>query len=255
MIRVYRPNEPPGFLQQRALWEKEFQEEISKSTPVSTIEVWRKIRSRKAMQEYARLLFLAFQYKCAFCESKPVPVSHLHIEHYRPKSTTAFQNYIFDWNNWLVACMTCNGNKGEYFADCENEPCLLDPTVEDPGAHVHFLRAQIVPKTERGKRTIDQIKLDRSELEDARASWLLLIESLLLLALHVSEAKKQARELLIWAMQDDAPYAAMVRSYLHGCAPKLANPATPHPVVQLDEPNRKLTDILSKYNKELQDLE
>ena len=93
MIRVYRPNEPLGFLQQRTLWQKELQETTNQSRPVSVTEFWRRIRQRKAMQGYARLLFAAFQHKCAFCESKPVHVSPLHIEHYRPKSTNAFQIY------------------------------------------------------------------------------------------------------------------------------------------------------------------
>lgn len=255
MIRVYRPSEPSDFLRQRNLWEKELQKAITKPNPVSITKIWRTIRARKAMQGYAQLLFLAFHYKCAFCESRARHVSPLHIEHYRPKSTTAFQGYIFDWSNWLVACMTCNGNKGEYFADCEGEPCLLDPTAEDPDIHIRFLDAQIVPKTERGRRTIDQINLDRSELEDERSAWLLLIRSLLFLAVRVPETKTQARELLIWAMQDDAPYAAMVRSYLRKQVPKLANPITPHPVIQLDEPARRLSDILSRYEQELRGLE
>ena len=92
-------------------------------------------------------------------------------------------------------------------------------------------------------------------MEKARALWLLDIEKLLLLAICVPEVRTTARELLIWAMQDDAPYAAMARSYLRKQVPKLANPITPHPVIQLDDPVRRLSDILSRYEQELRGLE
>lgn len=255
MIGVHRPNEPLGFPQQRDRWEKEFQEMVNRSRPISSNDMWKRIRQRKIMKEYTNTLFVAFHHKCAFCESKPRHVSPLHIEHYRPKSNSEFQDYMFDWHNWLVACMSCNVNKGEYFADCSGEPCLLDPTAEDPSIHVEFLRAQIIPKTERGKKTIEQIQLNRSELDEARTLWLLHIESLLLLALRIPDVYTQARELLIWAMQEDAPYTAMVRSYLHRHTPKLAKPEIQHPVIQLDEPIRKLTDILDKYREELRSIE
>lgn len=255
MIRVNRPSEPPGFLQQRKLWEKELQRGIDQPNPVPVTVIWRKIRQRKAMGMFAEALFTAFHHKCAFCESKTEHVSPLHIEHYQPKNTSAFRVYMFDWHNWLVACMACNSNKGERFDICDDRLCLLDPTTEDPGEHIDFLAAQIIPKTIRGKKTIEQIRLYRIDLEKARALWLLDIEKLLLLAIRVPEARTTARELLIWAMQDDAPYTAMVRSYLRRRVPKLADPAIPHSVVQLDEPARKLNDILNRYQTELQELE
>ncbi|MEZ4866802.1 MAG: hypothetical protein R3C14_36110 [Caldilineaceae bacterium] len=255
MIRVYRPNEPPGFRQQRTRWEKELQEAIYDPHPMSMTQLWRKIRQRKAMQVFAEVLFTVFHHKCAFCESKTEHVSPLHIEHYRPKNTSAFLVYMFDWHNWLVACMACNSNKGERFDICDDRPCLLDPTTEDPSEHIDFLAAQIIPKTHRGKKTIEQIRLHRIDLTKARALWLLDIDKLLLLAIHVPAARATARELLIWAMQDDAPYAAMARSYLRQRAPKLADPAIPHPVVQLDEPARKLNEILNRYQTELQEFE
>jgi uncharacterized protein (TIGR02646 family) len=253
MIRVYRSNEPSNFPQQRLLWEKEFKEAANKPKAASVTEVWRKIRSRKAMKEYVDLLFSAFHDKCAFCESNSKPTSPLHIEHYRPKSTSAFQSYMFDWNNWLVACMTCNGNKGEYFDDCSGYPCLLDPTVEEPNEHIDFRSAQMIPKTTRGKKTIDQIRLNRVDLVKARKLWLLNIQSLMELAVSIPEAHKPAvREYLIWAMQDDAPYAAMVRTYLRQQMPKLANPVTPHPVFQFDEVYGKLIDALNKRSQNFQ---
>lgn len=255
MIRVNRPSEPPGFLQQRKLWEKELQTGMNQPNPVPVTTIWRIFRQRKAMQVFAEMLFTASHHKCVFCESKTENVSPLHIEHYRPKNTSAFLIYMFDWRNWLVACMACNSNKGERFDICDDRPCLLDPTTEDPGEHIDFLSAQIIPKTIRGKKTIEQIRLHRIDLEKARALWLLDIEKLLLLAIRVPEARTTARELLIWAMQDDAPYAAMARSYLRRYAPKLADPAIPHPTVQLDEPARKLNEILNRYQAELQELE
>jgi hypothetical protein len=126
-----------------------------------------------------------------------------------------------------------------------------DPANEDPAEHVEFLEAQILARTNRGDIIIGQIRLDRSDLLRERQQWLLFINNPLLLLLHLPSIK---RTLLIWALQDDAPYAALTRNYLAKWTPKLANPATPHPLLQLDNPLAMMRQIIEQHQQQLQEL-
>lgn len=181
-------------------------------------------------------------------------VASAHIEHYQPKSNPQFSHLMFAWDNWLLACPRCNAKKSKHFPDCNGQPCLLDPTAEEPGEHLDFFGAQMGYKTERGQSTIKLIGLDRVPLLDDRAFWLNTINSLLLLLL-IPEASHAAREFLIWAMQADAPYAAMTRAYLHSKVPRLAQPALPHPFVQLEHPLQAIARLVEQYAEQLQQLE
>jgi hypothetical protein len=137
---------------------------------------------------------------------------------------------MFSWTNWLLSCGRCNEKKWAHFPTRRGKPCLLNPVDDEPRQHIDFKRALILGLSERGQKTVDLLGLGRSPLNAARAIWLTFIESLLLLAsfAHVREVKEEARNLLIWSMQDDAPYSAMVLSYISTMAPKLALPPVPH---------------------------
>jgi hypothetical protein len=84
--------------------------------------------------------------------------------------------------------------------------------------------------TKRGKKTVELVELDRQPLRDERESWLILVNLLLLLWLggEDRDVRQACREHLIWTMQDDAPFAGMVRAYLGEKCPTLANPSVPH---------------------------
>ncbi len=129
---------------------------------------------------------------------------------------------------------------------------MIDPVAEEPNEYIGFSKAQILSKTERGQKTIGHIKLDRVDLSQARAWWLLNIEILLLLVLYLPKVKTEARELLLWAMQPDAPYTAMTRAYLRNIVPKLANPATPHPIINPAHPLEHITRLVERHRAQLQ---
>jgi hypothetical protein len=132
---------------------------------------------------------------------------------------------------------------------------LLDPGLDDPSEHLLFIDALMVGRTDRGRRTLALLGLARSPLEDARARWLMQIDAVLLLAVRSNDVTRtEARRLLIWSMQPDAPYSAMTRAYLDRRAPKLARPKQPHPFVELRESIRAFSELIEKHQEELRAL-
>lgn len=255
MIYVERGVEPNGFASQANKWREEFEEKRRKDFKYTPTQFWALVRKRKAMKDYVSFLSKTFHDKCAYCESQMKHVSAEHVEHYRPKSRPEFCNHMFTWENWLISCEKCNTWKGTKFPYCkDNLPCFIDPTNENPEKHIDFLEAHILGKTDRGTITIEEIGLRRSELIEYRKYWLsMIIDPLLLLLIcGESEAKSEARTLLIWAMQSNAPYTAMTRTYLSRKIPKLASPATPHPFVDIDEPLKRIKERVKKYHSHLQ---
>lgn len=83
----------------------------------------------------------------------------------------------------------------------------------------------------------------------------LLSALLLLLVYHVPIAYTEARQLLIWSMQPDAPYTAMTRTYLRKIAPRLANPDTPHPFIEPRDQIKRMAYLVEKYQEQLLGLE
>jgi uncharacterized protein (TIGR02646 family) len=204
------------------------------------------------MQYYVQVLKEMFYEKCAYCESKIKHISPIHIEHFYPKSE--FYNQMFEWGNWLLACPLCNSNKGSKFPYCDDNPCFIDPTLENPNEHIDFLDSQILSKSVRGEKTIKEIRLDRIPLTEERARWLNNIRILLLLVLRDPTMHSQVRNLLIWAMQPDAPYTGMTRAYLREKTPKLANPESPHPMIQYQNQIKQIQKLIEKYEDELKNL-
>jgi hypothetical protein len=150
-----------------------------------------------------------------------------------------------------VSSASCNYKKGTRFPDCSGEPCLIDPSSEDPATHIEFLREGILGKTRRGQETIESIGLDRSSYDDERARWLFTVDAALLLCLLVPGARETAHRFLIWAMQPDAPYSAMTWCYLRETAPGLANPTSPHPHVEFQKPAKQIAGLVEKYKDQL----
>lgn len=244
MIRVNRGPQPPNFDQRRIQWLSSFNRAHAQDPEMTISKFWTKIRPN--ISEEARYLFRAFHDKCAFCESYLGHTESPHIEHYRPKSK--YPELTFEWENWLSSCGRCNDKKWAHFPLCDDIPCLIDPTTEDPEQHIEFVGYTPIYKTEQGAETIRLIGLDRSPLEEERSRWLTYINTLLLHCISSQqEIKKEARELLIWAMQDDAPYANMTRCYLRQKAPRLAAPATPHSYISVSNPMQHIQQLVNEW--------
>jgi uncharacterized protein (TIGR02646 family) len=250
MIRVNRGPEPDSFATRAADWYRQFEEACRRNPELTASQFWSNVRAQ--VRADAQALYTAFHGKCAYCEAKMAHVTSPHVEHYRPKSK--FPDRMFDWQNWLLSCGRCNDRKWARFPDCNGQPCLLDPNIEDPSIHLDFLGARVLSKTHRGEETIKLVGLDRSPLEDERALWLMNINLLLLLLCCAPEASAEARELLIWAMQADAPYAAMTRCYLRQRTPRLVDSETPHAPAVLHDPQQRIVGLIEQHADQLQEL-
>lgn len=73
--------------------------------------------------------------RCMYCEDSQ---GHA-IDHFRPKSTHPERTFV--WENLLYACSHCNSNqkRTQFPLDANGQPLLIDPTAEDPMAHLVFV--------------------------------------------------------------------------------------------------------------------
>lgn len=252
MIQVKRGAEPAGFAADSAAWKQQFEEKQYRNRNLSPSEFWATIRQQAAMKQYAEILRQRFHGKCAFCESKK---EDLQIEHFRPKDKNKYPELMFVWDNWLIACSDCNKKKGSKFPLEHGKACFIDPVTENPAEHVEFLESHILSKSTRGNTTIQEIQLNRTILTEARSRWLTMTINSLLLLCSLPQASSAAKELLIWSMQADAPYAAMTRQYLNKKVPKLANPPAPHPFIEIANPQKRIGELMEQYREQLLQLE
>ncbi|MFT4189150.1 MAG: HNH endonuclease [Aeromicrobium sp.] len=120
--------------------------------------------------------------KCGWCE-RLLDDAAIEIDHIRPKSKQKYWWLAFEERNLLAACRSCNNKKrsewpllpGASMLSPRQLPWLVleraaivDPTVEDPSPHFVFLdlggRWRVVGATERGRRTVEVLALDRDRL-------------------------------------------------------------------------------------------
>jgi len=118
------------------------------------------VRYKTALREALQRMASGVE-RCMYCEeSAAYP-----IEHFWPKSR--FPERTFCWENLLVACDHCNNRcKGDRFpVDERGEPLLINPTAEDPSAHLELRPREgvLVPRagSRKGTTTIDLFKLNR----------------------------------------------------------------------------------------------
>jgi hypothetical protein len=78
----------------------------------------------------------------------------------------------FDWLNHLLACSTCNSNqkRDEFPIGVDGQPLLIDPTAEDPFAHMTLSLStdEYHPLSDKGRVTIEVCGLNRRQLVDGR---------------------------------------------------------------------------------------
>ncbi|MFC8841823.1 HNH endonuclease [Streptomyces griseoincarnatus] len=92
------------------------------------------------------------------------------IDHFEPVRENPLRT--FDWSNHLLACSLCNSHlKRDVFPmAADGSPLLIDPSSEDPAAHLHLSLATGVymDLTNRGKETIKVFGLNRGILVRGR---------------------------------------------------------------------------------------
>ncbi|WP_305972256.1 MULTISPECIES: AAA family ATPase [unclassified Mameliella] len=125
--------------------------------------------------------------KCAYCETK-VSLSEAGIDHFRPirvseERQTDYGHYAwltYDWENLYLVCPACNSQKGARFPvdgqrgspfatvnemRLSERPALLDPCYDNPRLHIQLRPdGSYVPRSGRGRATIDLFDLNRDDL-------------------------------------------------------------------------------------------
>lgn len=72
--------------------------------------------------------------RCMYCEDS----FGTDIEHFYPRAQ--YPRHAFTWTNYLLACSHCNSNrKRNQFPFLDRRPALINPTKDDPSAHLVFL--------------------------------------------------------------------------------------------------------------------
>jgi uncharacterized protein (TIGR02646 family) len=130
-----------------------------------------------------------YKSKCAFCESK---IEQYHIEHYRPKMI--YYWLAFSWDNLIMACATCNQNKGTNFEllgqqaqfdnteanikninnlssgyDQTESPKMINPESTDPLGKISFFQNGVIESNDVNfAYTIEKCGIDRKWLNDER---------------------------------------------------------------------------------------
>jgi uncharacterized protein (TIGR02646 family) len=124
--------------------------------------------------------------RCAYCSAELHALDQ--IDHFRPRHPQRGQHggywwLTWSWANLLPACSTCNSAKANRFPvegerlqpwqhDTTNERAtLIDPSQEDPQAHLEFVPEQvngrkrwtIQGKDARGKSTAAELGLDKDD--------------------------------------------------------------------------------------------
>lgn len=206
-------------------------------------------KSRKAKAEYrkkavVKTLWEMQHGKCCYCEQTIPSKGHLKaVEHFRPKAV--FTGRTNDWNNLLLACAQCNGEKSDKFpVELTSEskevkviylksykggrPLIIDPSNPsiDPEDHLDFdvtiesVYGLIKPKNNSrlGRETIGAIGLDENFYTmEHRKIVRMLLERLIVMAdaADRSEAERveNSKERFEGWMSSKSEFAALARAF------------------------------------------
>lgn len=121
-----------------------------------------------SFKKFKEELFQEFDGKCCYCGVKAYSPKMVDIEHFKPKSL--YPDLANDYENLLITCRECNIYKGPYFPLNDNgEPLLLNPRKDNFSEHIKICEnGYLEGLTERGKATIDTLKLNREGLVEQR---------------------------------------------------------------------------------------
>lgn len=135
-------------------------------TGAAARQVW---KAADAAKREVRLLLEQMAHgvqRCMYCEDN----LGTDIDHFQPMAKAPLRT--FDWENHLLACSYCNSNvkRDAYPCDAEGACLLVDPSAEDPGAHLMLLLAsgEYLARSPKGEQTILVFGLNRRDLVQGR---------------------------------------------------------------------------------------
>ncbi|UEG55033.1 AAA family ATPase [Mucilaginibacter daejeonensis] len=189
MIRIHRPPAPPFFQSVHYLQMRDDLENRARDGSQERLKF-----DTNYYKEIKSALIEAFNNKCAYCESQLGVAAEMQIDNFRPKQMKFSESFgngphyywlAYEWENLYAVCPNCNSRKANKFPlEDEATRCrigaqgnelqlerylLLDPVVDDPGAHLNFeLDGLVRGASSRGDATIEILGLNRRALVDAR---------------------------------------------------------------------------------------
>jgi hypothetical protein len=124
-----------------------------------------------------------------------------------------FPKDVLNWENLGLACPKCNNEKSARWSD--EEP-IVWPYKDEPGEHFSFSGPFLEAKTERGRMTLEHVKLNRrSQLIERRTEMLRQLERSVELLLLVRTAHVEIVQRAI--LESTAPkreFSAFAIAYL-----------------------------------------
>ncbi|MFC9857762.1 MULTISPECIES: HNH endonuclease family protein [unclassified Streptomyces] len=171
MIRLERVDLPPDAAAHLKAYTQEIERTAESKRKVKAADLWAHSTVRRRVREglLAALADMAPGHqRCMYCGDG----QGTDIDHFEPKSLAPLRT--FEWLNHLLACSYCNSNqKRNKFPRSEEDgsPLLLDPTLQDPLAHLRLVLPLCTYKglTARGDACIEVFGLNsRGVLVDGR---------------------------------------------------------------------------------------
>lgn len=162
MIKVDRGGCPASIAKNEAVW----QAELKAAKAGGDKRAIASAEGRYRQKDVKAALEVAFNDKCAYCESEITSVTYGHIEHYYPKSK--YPSKTFSWGNLLLSCPRCNDgeHKGNKFPLKRQGGPIVDPCVDDPSHFFKFIYdplaklALVQPLDSRGQVTEKMFELN-----------------------------------------------------------------------------------------------
>ena len=180
--------------------------------------------------------------KCAYCE-KDLREEAAHVDHFRPKgavsenNTKVYPGYYwlaYRWENLYLSCLACNSSyKKDFFPLVEpinrlrshdgqlsdEEPMFINPGEENPRDHIGFRLDAPVHFSEKGKVTIEILKLDtRVKLIKARLEKLQILKlfrDVVELSMVNAQELDEFKQYLAEAVLPSSEFSSMAQDYLN----------------------------------------
>lgn len=210
MIHLQKQPPPRVLIEHAEEWRDEYVRARASGTVTATV------RFRYRHPDIKATLLRETSEKCAYCESK-IPHSFPgEIEHIVPSSVRP--EFIVEWWNLTLVCSECNRRKGAYHDD--EEP-LLNPYVDEPGAHLQFYGPLClnVPGSLKGIRTVHLLELSRTALPERRSERLLAVQALIdrWEMVEPGATKDILKAAILREADPPNEYSAAVKAFLRHC--------------------------------------
>ncbi|MCJ2074242.1 HNH endonuclease [Methylobacterium sp. E-016] len=205
MIKLLKGNKPQILIDNEVSWTADYVAKRAAGQKLTDAEA-----ARHRHPEIKTALKIETHKKCAYCESKPLHVTHGDVEHIVPKSL--HPNKAYEWGNLTLACDGCNTNKGA-------KEDIVDPYLIDPVDVFIIYGALILPRPESGDAiyTEKSLKLNRLDLVERREKRIKELYHLVCLARNAPDDKSREaikQDIIENEVLDSVEYAAFSKKYV-----------------------------------------